>query len=427
MQLIDRDLLKVYQLSSGRVFFQDVDDSSKVKEADSLTQVRDFIADRCRARQARKLARLQVQVDLAKRSAFTLLLFDLSSLYAILSTIAMSLSAMFDFARKDVEVGESAPKELLLEKHADYIHAYEQKKDSYEYIMAEFLRMSGVYWCLTAMDLAKSLDRMNRADILQFIKESQTESGGFAASQGHDPHLLHTLCAVQILVMFDAVDEVSSDRIVEYVKARQNEDGSFGGDEWNEIDTRFSLCAVACLKLLNRLDAIDIPKATAYVLSCQNFDGGFGTRPGSESHSGQIYCCLGTLAILGELHRIDADRIGWWLCERQCASGGLNGRPEKLPDVCYSWWVLASLAIIGRLHWIDKVSMKRFILACQDDETGGFADRPGDMPDPFHTVFGLAGLSLLGEERLKPVNPVFCMPEDRLAPASIRVQLLNSR
>ena len=57
----------------------------------------------------------------------------------------------------------------------------------------------------------------------------------------------------------------------------------------------------------------------------------------------------------------------------------LTGRPEKLPDVCYSWWVLASLKIIGRIHWIDKKKLEMFILACQDDETGGFADRPGDM------------------------------------------------
>ena len=51
----------------------------------------------------------------------------------------------------------------------------------------------------------------------------------------------------------------------------------------------------------------------------------------------------------------------------------------QLPDVCYSWWVLASLKIIGRIHWIDKAKLRAFILACQDEETGGFADRPGDM------------------------------------------------
>ena len=110
-----------------------------------------------------------------------------------------------------------------------------------------------------------------------------------------------------------------------------------------------------------------------------NFDGGFGCVPGAESHSGQIYCCIGFLSIMHRLHLINADLLGWWLAERQLPSGGLNGRPEKLADVCYSWWVLASLKIIGRLDWINKDELKAFILQCQDDETGGFSDRPGNM------------------------------------------------
>ena len=71
---------------------------------------------------------------------------------------------------------------------------------------------------------------------------------------------------------------------------------------------------------------------------------------------------------------------------------------------------------------MDKEKLTNFILACQvkkmqrsfgcslparnttqDIETGGFADRPGDHPDPFHTLFGVAGLGLLGEERVKKV------------------------
>ena len=65
----------------------------------------------------------------------------------------------------------------------------------------------------------------------------------------------------------------------------------------------------------------------------------------------------------------------------------LVGRPEKLPDVCYSWWVLASLKIIGKIHWIDKEKLSLYILACQDEETGGFADRPGDMVDYKYFLF----------------------------------------
>ncbi|TRZ11776.1 hypothetical protein HGM15179_015324 [Zosterops borbonicus] len=295
-----------------------------------------------------------------------------------------------------------------------------------EYCMSEYLRMSGVYWGLTAMDLMGQLHRMNKEEILSFIKSCQHECGGISASIGHDPHLLYTLSAVQILILYDSLHIVDVNKIVEYIQSLQKEDGSFAGDEWGEIDTRFSFCAAATLALLGKLDAIDVGKAVEFVLSCMNFDGGFGCRPGSESHAGQIYCCTGFLAITDQLHQVNVDLLGWWLCERQLPSGGLNGRPEKLPDVCYSWWVLASLKMIGRIQWIDREKLRCFILACQDEETGGFADRPGDMVDPFHTLFGIAGLSLLGEEQIKAVNPVFCMPEDVLRRINVQPELISN-
>uniref|UniRef100_A0A8V0ZQH0 Geranylgeranyl transferase type II subunit beta n=1 Tax=Gallus gallus TaxID=9031 RepID=A0A8V0ZQH0_CHICK len=99
--------------------------------------------------------------------------------------------------QKDVVIKPDAPSTLLSEKHADYIASYGTKKDDYEYCMSEYLRMSGVYWGLTAMDLMGQLHRMNKEEILAFIKSCQHECGGISASIGHDPHLLYTLSAVQ--------------------------------------------------------------------------------------------------------------------------------------------------------------------------------------------------------------------------------------
>lgn len=166
-------------------------------------------------------------------------------------------------------------------------------------------------------------------------------------------------------------------------------------------------------------------KAVDFVRSCMNFDGGFGSRPHSESHAGLIYCCVGFLSITGRLDIIDRDTLAWWLCERQLPSGGLNGRPEKLPDVCYSWWVLSSLTMLGRLDWISAPALEKFILACQDNESGGFADRPGDVPDPFHTLFGLAALSLMGNPNIKKVNPTFCMPQHVIDRLGLTPQILT--
>lgn len=69
---------------------------------------------------------------------------------------------------------------------------------SQEYTLSEYLRMSGIYWGLTVMDLMGQLHRMNLQEIIDFIKACQHDCGGFSASIGHDPHLLYTLSAVQV-------------------------------------------------------------------------------------------------------------------------------------------------------------------------------------------------------------------------------------
>jgi len=293
--------------------------------------------------------------------------------------------------------------------------------------MTEYLRVSGIYWGLTAMHLMGEPGRMDKDGVLSFTQSCQHTCGGFSAAPNHDPHLLYTLSALQVLALYDSMKTIDEEKTVEFIKDLQQQDGSFFGDQWGEVDSRFSFCALASLAILGRLDAIHLEKAVDFVVGCMNFDGGFGTTPGSESHSGQIYCCVGALSIAGALHHVNADLLGWWLCERQLKSGGLNGRPEKLPDVCYSWWVLASLKIIGRLDWIDKDKLTQFILAAQDEDTGGIADRPGDLPDPFHTLFGIAGLSLLNysEVSLEKVNPVFCMPQSTIDRLNIGTQLLR--
>lgn len=92
---------------------------------------------------------------------------------------------------------------------------------------------------------------------------------------------------------------------------------------------------------------------------------------------------------------------------------------------------MASLSILGRADWIDKDALIKFILSCQDVSTGGFADRPGDVVDPFHTLFGLGALSLLEHTdeksiKLKKINPVFCMSQSCIDKLGIKVQILAS-
>ena len=255
-----------------------------------------------------------------------------------------------------------------------------------------------------------SLQEMDRPRILPWLLRCQHACGGFGADEGHDPHLLHTLSALQILALFDALDEVDAARVGGYVASLQRADGSFVGDQWGEVDTRFTYCALLCLNLLGEAGRADVPAAVAHIARCRNFDGSFGCVPGAESHAGQVFTCVAALALGGGLEHVDADLLGWWLAERQVPAGGFNGRPEKLPDVCYSWWVLSALAILRRTHWVDSAALRSFILNCQDEEGGGISDRPEDQVDVFHTFFGIAGLSLLGDPGLVAIDPVWALP-----------------
>ena len=68
-----------------------------------------------------------------------------------------------------------------------------------EFEVSDYLRMSGLYCSLTFLDLCNSADRFNRQDIVDFVKRNQRECGGFAPSDGHDPHLLYSLSALQVI------------------------------------------------------------------------------------------------------------------------------------------------------------------------------------------------------------------------------------
>lgn len=311
--------------------------------------------------------------------------------------------------------------ELFREKHIAYVQSLDSKTETLEYWLSEHLRLNGVYWGLTALCILDSKDTFKKQDVLDFVMACwNNETGGFGPFPQHDAHLLATLSGLQILLTFDSIELITKDsqklpQILQFIRGNQLEDGSFQGDRFGEVDARFSYNALSALSILGQLTPEVVDPAVAHILKCLNFDGGFGLCPGAESHASMAFTCLGALSIVNKLDLLTPDQIdtiGWWLCERQVPEGGLNGRPSKLPDVCYSFWVLSALAIINKLDWIDSAKLSKFILDSQDEIKGGIADRPGNEVDVFHTVFGLAGLSLVGYQNLTKINPTYCMTYD---------------
>ncbi|KAJ3478411.1 hypothetical protein NLI96_g9774 [Meripilus lineatus] len=310
---------------------------------------------------------------------------------------------------------------LNIPLHVKYIQSLGENKDDLVYHLTAHLRMNAIYWGLTALCVMDHKDALNRDEMIEFVMSCwDEEAGGFGAHPDHDPHILPTLSAIQILTIQGARDRINVPKVTNFILSLQQPSGVFAGDVFGEIDTRFLFCAVLALSLLGQLDQLDVEKTVSYIRRCRNFDGGFGAVIGAESHAAQVFVCVGALAVLDRLDEIDQERLAFWLAERQLPNGGLNGRPEKLEDVCYSFWVLSALSILKKVSWIDADKLIEFIISAEDPEGGGIADRPGDQPDVFHTQFGVAGLSILGYPGLLDLDPVYCMPASVIESLGLR-------
>lgn len=100
--------------------------------------------------------------------------------------------------------------ELFTEAHVKYVQSLDTRRDELDYWLTEHLRLNGVYWGLTALQLLGRPDALPRSETIDFVLSCQHSNGGFAAAPGHDAHMLSTVSAVQILATVDALEELDA-------------------------------------------------------------------------------------------------------------------------------------------------------------------------------------------------------------------------
>src|ERR1700709_537934 len=104
-------------------------------------------------------------------------------------------------------MGGDSSDQLAIDKHIKYVVSLDKRTDEYEYWLTEHLRLSGVYWGLTALHILGHPEALPRDELIQFTMSCwDAQSGGFGAAPGHDPHMLYTCSAIQILAMAEALN-----------------------------------------------------------------------------------------------------------------------------------------------------------------------------------------------------------------------------
>jgi len=80
--------------------------------------------------------------------------------------------------------------------------------------------MNGAYWGLTTLHLLGKLDTVDVHEVVSWIISCQHDEGGFGGNVGHDPHILYTLSAVQVLALFNKLDVIDVDKVTNCILSR---------------------------------------------------------------------------------------------------------------------------------------------------------------------------------------------------------------
>eukprot|EP00058_Branchiostoma_floridae_P024457 XP_002609947.1 hypothetical protein BRAFLDRAFT_124378 [Branchiostoma floridae] len=212
--------------------------------------------------------------------------------------------------------------------------------------------------------------------------------------------------ALSGLDLLGALETINKQEIIDWIYSLQvlpDKDDEEGG----ENDMRFVYCASCVSYILDDWSGMDVDKVVSYIKNSMGYDFGLAQGPGLETHGGSTFCAVASLCLMNRVQEAFSDRqldgLKRWCLFRQ--QSGFQGRPNKPTDTCYSFWVGGTLKLLDCYPLIDHMANKDFILSTQDTVVGGFAKWPDSHPDALHSYFGVAGLSLLGEEGLQPMFP----------------------
>jgi protein farnesyltransferase subunit beta len=301
--------------------------------------------------------------------------------------------------------------EVLKEKHLQYIQGRINKIRTT--VSDEIFEPWSPFYMFLPIIVTKNTDKIDMDDYrkkcVEFLKNHQNIHCGWSGYLVDYPTIV-PLYGCTILLGLIGLEEgyelVDQQAFYKYLMSFKNPDGSFSTFPGGETDLRSTFAVIFVAWMYNILTPELTKRTVEFVRSCQNYDGGFGPLPFCESHGGYTYAAIGILTILGKLETVNIHKCARWIADRQMPfSGGFNGRTHKLIDTCYTWWVGSPAKMISEhlkigAYWNDK-AMSEFILRVAQFKNGGFRDRPPHFPDPFHTMWGCAGLCVCGSREFE--------------------------
>ncbi|KAI3822616.1 hypothetical protein L1987_10211 [Smallanthus sonchifolius] len=161
--------------------------------------------------------------------------------------------------------------ELAAEEHAKYILTVEKKKDDVESVLMEHLRINGVYWGLTTLDIWP----------------------------GAELHTGQIFCCIGALAITGCLHYVDKDLLGWWLCERQVKSGGLNGRPEKLSDVCYSWWVLSSLIMIDRVHWIDKEKLVKFILDCQDKEnGGISDRPDDAVDVFHTYFGIAGLSLL---------------------------------------------------------------------------------------------------------------------------------
>lgn len=217
--------------------------------------------------------------------------------------------------------------------------------------------------------------------IINFIKSTQNDDGGFGEQAGLPSECFTTYCAVLTSKMLgQPLSGVERERCIEFIASCQRYEGGFGNAPGYPPDCWHSNLAGLALAALET-NSFDKEALINYIVNCQNSDGGYGNKPGLVSDAFATFRAVSVLHGIGYLPP-NIDNTVLWLKSLQTDEGGFRYRNESIQSFVGSYHAIAALYILDSAP--NNIEKAKIFISSRQAKDGGFSrqlDGPSETTD----------------------------------------------
>lgn len=313
----------------------------------------------------------------------------------------------------------------------------------------------------------EALDSIDRIGIVRFLHRMKQADGSFSMHDDGEIDSRATYCALSVLRCLNIQDSILLENVSNWILSCQTYEGGFGSVPGSEAHGGYTFCCVASLCLLNQLERANLSALLRWLTSKQlPEEGGFCGRSNKLVDSCYSYWQGAVFPLIHPLLKKNnlSPSFGDLGLFRKAHSGTeeeqeeKGGSEEKLPknkstrDKPFAEDKRATRSNtkatseasnkktdspldrktkLNKLlnNWLfDCAALQDYVLNQCQGKDGLLRDKPGTLPDFYHTCYALSGLSLsqhqpsgnifdIGSRPINivtPTHPLFNLTPDSL-------------